>query len=341
MNKTASNRRILFVGNTRSAFVKRDFEILSRNYDVTLLEPPNNVKDWMKYAISTKNEVKMHDLVFGWFAGWHTLPAVHYAKRYRKKTIIVIGGYDAAYVPEIRYGAFTNFKEKIPAKYVMENADLLLAVSEFTKKEILKRVRPRRVEVVYNGVDTDKFQLSLNKDNNLVVTVSVLKWKNLKRKGIETFVRAAKYVPDARFVVIGKFKDDSINYLKQISPENVIFTGYVSDKELVMWMQKAKVICQLSYYEAFGLAPAEGMACGCIPVVTRERSGAPEFVRDLGFYVPYGDPEETAKAINMARQADSTNSLAARKIIEKEFSLKIREKKIIELIEGIFSGERI
>lgn len=325
---------ICFSGNSSVAFIKRDYEILKKFFEVIIIEPPKTKLEWTRYPSIVKKIVKKSDIVFGWFAGWITTPAVYYAKKYNKKSVIVVGGYDAAYVPEINYGAFTNIREKIPAKYVLMHADLLLAVSEFNKKEILKKIKPRKIKVVYNGVDVENFKPDKDKNNNLVITVGKIKKINIKRKGIKTFVGVAKYLPGIDFAVIGGVVDDSIDYLKSIASKNVKFTGFVSDQELLRWYQRAKVICQLSYYESFGLAPAEGMACECIPVVT-DRGALSEIVGNIGFYVPYGDEKATADAIKRALEISDEKRKKARERIMKMFSMDIREEKLLEIIENM------
>jgi len=312
--------KICFAGNLKLTFVKRDYELLKKHFQVDVLKVPHKKLpsiEWFKFLLQLVRKVKKCDVIFGWFAGWHTAFAIYYAKKYGKKSIVVVGGYDAAYVPEINYGAFTNIKEKIPAKYVLENADLLLPVSEFTKREILEKVKPKRIKVVYNGVDVERFKMEGNKEDDLIITVGGISWDNLKRKGIEIFVNTARFLPSTRFVVIGRFIDTSIEHLKKNASKNVEFTGFVSDDELVRWYQRAKVICQLSYYEAFGLAPAEGMACECIPVVTKDKTGMPEFVDNTGFYVPYGDEKATAEAIKKALEAPEELGKKARERIKR------------------------
>ena len=155
-----------------------------------------------------------------------------------------------------------------------------------------------------------------------------------QRKGIETFVKSAKYIPKEKLVVVGKFSDDSIDHLKSIAPPNVKFTGFVSDDELINLYQKAKVVCQLSYYEAFGLSPAEGMACNCIPVVTKQ-GGLIEVAGDAGFFALYGNEKETANAIENALNSPKKSSEKARDRILKLFNKEHREKKLIEIIEKI------
>jgi glycosyltransferase involved in cell wall biosynthesis len=87
-----------------------------------------------------------------------------------------------------------------------------------------------------------------------VITVGGINRDTVKRKGMECFVKCARYLPHVHFVVIGGWLDSSIENLKAIAPQNVEFTGFVSDDELMDWYQKAKVYCQLSLYESFGMA---------------------------------------------------------------------------------------
>ena len=170
-----------------------------------------------------------------------------------------------------------------------------------------------------------------------MITVGGINKSTVKRKGMESFVKSARYLPYMRFVVIGGWLDDSIEYLKSIAPQNVEFTGFVSDDELMEWYQKAKVYCQLSLYESFGMALAESMCCECVPVVINN-AALPEVVGDTGFYVPYGDPEATAEVIKEALKSDKGKE--ARKRIEDMFLIEKREKRLIEIARGLASAEK-
>ena len=262
------------------------------------------------------------------FAGWHTAFPVHYAKKYGKPSVIVVGGYDAAYVPEINYGAFTNIKEKIPVKYIYKNANKVLVVDPSLKGDIIKnaRVKGENIEYLPTGYDPNYWKPKGRK-GNIVLTVGKVSWKVMKRKGFESFVKAAKHVPNAKFVLVGKHADDSIYYLNEIASENVEFTGFVPDDELLSWYQKAKVYCQLSRYEGLPNALCEAMLCECVPVGTRY-CGIPTAIGDCGFYVPYGDEISTAKAIEKALQVYENLGKKARERIMKMFPLKRREIKL-------------
>ena len=319
--------KILFVYADLSSFVKTDLEILERHFDVEPVQwtRTRDVKNMLRIIW----HILRTDLSFTWFAGGHAARVVFLSKLFGKKSIVVVGGYEVANVPEIGYGAMIDPKSARKVKYVLENADKILAVSKFNKNEILKYTSPENVELVHNGVDCDRFKPNDPKDANLVITVGYVDDFVIKRKGFETFVKSAKYLPNIKFVLIGKHRDRSIEHLKSVAPPNVEFTGFVSDEELLGWYQKAKVYCQLSMYESFGMTLAEAMACGCVPVAA-DCAALPEVVGDTGFYVPYGDPKATAEAIEKALQSDKGEE--ARERVKRLFPIERREKEIIDIV---------
>jgi glycosyltransferase involved in cell wall biosynthesis len=268
-------------------------------------------------------------MIFVWFAGFQAFISVFLSKFFGKKLVVVAGGYDAAFVPEINYGVFTCWWRKIMAIFVYKNTNLVLAVSENTKRELLRYIKPKKVFIIYNGVDVEKFRPS-GKKQKFVLTVGNIYWSNIKKKGLETFVRTAKLLPKTRFVLVGRKVDDSINYLMKVAGKNVEFTGYVSLKQLLDLYQRAMVYAQLSYHESFGVSLAEAMACGCKPLVTK-KAALPEVASNCGVYVPYGDTKATAEAIKFALKTNINIKCTRARIVDS-FSLENREKKLIDLL---------
>ncbi|WP_433460892.1 glycosyltransferase family 4 protein [Methanothrix sp.] len=248
-----------------------------------------------------------------------------------KRSAVVAGGYDVAYEPEIDYGQYTLPKHKrMYADIVLRNADIILPVSEFTRSEVLARVRPKRIQLLYPGIDTDEFRPQGEKED-LVMTVASSSGRVIRLKGLNSFIGAAALLPGVRFLVVGLSEADR-EELQSKAAENVLLSGYETQEELLAHYQKAKVYCQLSYRESFGMALVEAMACGCAPVVT-ERGALPEVVGDTGYYVPYGNIRATAEAIEKA--LSSKRGLKARERVEEKFSLKKREQELRSLLEGL------
>jgi glycosyltransferase involved in cell wall biosynthesis len=99
-------------------------------------------------------------------------------------------------------------------------------------------------------------------------------------------------------------------------------------------MLQRAVYVQLSAYESFGMALAEAMQCGCVPVVTR-RGALPEVVGDAGWYVPYGDPDAAARAIREALDAPAAASRAARRRIIDHFPLDKRQHALVDALRAL------
>lgn len=321
--------RIAFVCYSLSSFIKQDFDILSRHYHLekVIYQAPSDI---IKIAAS----IWRSDISFSWFASGHSFIAVLLSKILQKKSIVVAGGYDVAFAPEIDYGQYTQgwLKRKY-ADFALKYADLILAVSEFTKDEAISHVQPKRIEVVYNAIDIDRFKPAGERED-IVLTVASGQKNTIKLKGLDVFVKAASYLPDIQFLILG-VSEDYINSLESLRcSNNVRLCGHTGQEELITYYQKAKVYCQLSYRESFGVALAEAMACGCVPVVT-ERGALPEVVGDTGFYVPYGDEKATADGIKKALK--SGNGSIASERIRRIFSLNKREIALIEAIEDMRS----
>jgi len=268
------------------------------------------------------------DMAFSWFAHNHAYLAVMTARLMGKKSLVVVGGYEVANEPEIGYGAVLDPGMAKKIRYIIENADCILAVSEFSRREILAVAGPRRIETVYNGVDTSFFSPGGRKED-IVLTVCFVSTANIRLKGLDTFINAARQLPEVRFVLIGRALDDALETLKRGAPANVEFVGPIRQDELIGWYRRAKVYCQLSYRESFGVALAEAMSCECVPVVT-DRGALPEVVGDVGFVVPYGDTQATVDAISWV--LISGTGPAARKRVCDTFSLEQREQELRRII---------
>src|SRR5688500_7533861 len=92
--------RILFVYSRESSFVGIDRTVLDERWTVRDWRQQGSIVNVPKLALA----VARSDLVFGWFASWHTFWPVTLAWVLRKPSVVVIGGYDTANMPEIPYG---------------------------------------------------------------------------------------------------------------------------------------------------------------------------------------------------------------------------------------------
>ena len=135
------------------------------------------------------------------------------------------------------------------------------------------------------------------------LTVGAIDRTTLDQKGQRPFVEAARHLPDVKFVFVGKWLDEAADELRASAPDNVEFTGFLDDDGLHDWYRRAAAYVQVSRHEGFGMAVAEAMLAGCVPVVM-DVTAMPEVVDGAGVLVSTQDPAEVADGIRRALDAD-------------------------------------
>jgi len=86
--------------------------------------------------------------------------------------------------------------------------------------------------------------------------------------------------------------------------KDVIYKGYLDERELVRIYQAALAYVDPSFYEGFALQILEAIACG-VPVVASRRSSIPELVGDAGILIDPEDAEAIAHAMTRILMDDN------------------------------------
>ncbi len=321
--------RILFVHNNRATFVEIDLNLLSESFSTEELFLGRPYLDPSKILRS----VRRATLVFGWFASWHTLLPMVFARWLRKRSVLVVGGYDIACMPAIGYGHQRPGLMRIVSRMTMRSAQVLMTNSFYSQREAEQNtgIPASGIAVVYHGVPDPFGAICAEERMPLVLTVGNVDTPNLHRKGLEPFVRSASLLRDLEFEVVGTWKDHAADRLRSLASPNVALTGWLSREALVGRYGQASVYVQASQHEGFGMSVAEAMLGGCIPVVTR--AGAlPEVVGDTGVYVCAADPKDLADGIRRAAGAGSDARRKCRERILSEFPLENRQKGLRNII---------
>lgn len=324
--------KVLFVHQTLVSFVKKDLFIISKAHETREILF-RGLRDIPKIFIGTL----WCDLTFSWFGKLHAFFTVFFCKILTKKSIVVAGGDDVVKEAEIKYGMFSFWWKRWCPLFVFHYADLILCVSEYNLQETIENAKanPKKSKLIYHGFDPEKFRLiDGTAKEQLVITVGGVDLERLERKGYERFVRSAANLPEAQFALIGQWHDNAIDHLREVASNNIIFTGRVTDKELLKWLSRAKVYVQASVHEGFGCSVAEAMLCECIPVVSRQ-AALPEVVGDCGFYLGDLNPESLAKQIKEALSTPEDLGKKARARIKELFPIEKRKNELLETIESI------
>lgn len=322
--------RILYVHSRKASFVAIDRAILAERYEVEDYYQPGR---W-PHPLRLVAGVLRADLVFCWFASWHSFFPITLAWLLRKPSIQIVGGFDTANMPDIGYGHQQGGVRRWASRWIMRRATRLVTNSEYSRSEIAANTPfdPDEVTVVHHGVPDPFGPLDSERPRErLALNVGAVDAGTLVQKGQLPFVLAAKHLPDVRFVLAGKWLDDAIDKLRAVAPPNVEFTGWLSDDDLTDLYARAGAYVQPSRHEGFGLAVAEAMLAGCVPVVM-DVTAMPEVVADAGVLIPSQNPQAVAAGIAKALDAGPTGATRARDRILTTFPLQIRHDGILSVV---------
>jgi glycosyltransferase involved in cell wall biosynthesis len=190
-------------------------------------------------------------------------------------------------------------------------ATCVIAVSEFTKQDVVRHygTPPENIVVTHLAPAPAFTRLGGPEPAALPAGVAgpfILAVGNLEpRKNLRRLIDAfAILVRDRRFtgqlVLVGKrtAADQELERLiTDLGLESrVVFTGFVSEADLVRLYNRASVFAYPSLYEGFGLPPLEAMACGC-PVVASNVTAIPEVLGTAALLVDPLDPAAIAQAL--------------------------------------------
>jgi glycosyltransferase involved in cell wall biosynthesis len=202
------------------------------------------------------------------------------------------------------------------ARDAAARADAIIAVSEFTKSQVvaLLGVQASKVRVVRHGVRSLAYPPRAGQAREKVVlNVGAIQ----KRKNVARLVEAFETLnADWRLALAGSFGygADEIRARIESSParDRISVLGYVDPDELAAWYARAAIFAFPSLDEGFGMPVLEAMAGGA-PVLTSDRSALPEVAGDAALLVNPEDTQALAQALrNLAENDDLRRELVER-----------------------------
>ncbi|MCK9280669.1 MAG: glycosyltransferase family 4 protein [Melioribacteraceae bacterium] len=184
-------------------------------------------------------------------------------------------------------GSFINKKDSLH-RYIYSRVDLALAISRVIKKNLedTTPLKPNKIELLYSGIDDEKFnpekvtknrlreEYKLSKDTILIGIAG----RFSPGKGHEEFIYACEILAakhkNLKFIIIGESSYGESKYGKKISEmpaalgieDNFIFTGFRKDMPEVF--NSLDIFVFPSHAEAFGLTLVEAMCMGLPSVCT-------------------------------------------------------------------------
>ncbi len=280
-----------------------------------------------------------------------SLAAARLAKRYKKPFVLT------QHNTFIEYNGMWDYVETLNdltvGKQTLKAAKKIIVISKATRNYVLSLgADPDKVEVIYNGVDLDRFKpiadarfqvrrkLGISDDAVVATTVRRLVYKN----GIDTLLESARTTarnnPRLVYLVIGKgpdFNDVKTKVSQFGLQRNFVLAGFVSDEDLPSYYNAADFFVLPSKSgEGLPLVALEAMACG-LPLVATNVGGIAEIMTEgFGRIVPANDPEAMAEAsLEYACIKLSNLREKLRNIIAEKYSWDVNVSKLARIYQEV------
>jgi len=229
--------------------------------------------------------------------------------------------------------------------FLIQNANLVLAISEFTKR-VVKDIfdYPREISVIYNGINIcESGSYKEEDDTKSVVFAGTL----AEKKGVISLIKAWEIViseiPTARLFLYGKCGKGVIEKVNKLvsgkAKASIELKGFVSRRMLLEIYRSASCAIFPSYAESFSMAPLESMQTGCPTIFTKRASGEELIKHELnGLLIDPDNIQEIATAIiKMLTDRKSAIEMGCRgsETVKKKFNISVIADQHINLYRSL------
>jgi len=309
------------------------------------------IKDlWIQFYLPFLLEANRIDLYFN---PRYILPF------FRRKTKMVVTMHDMiAFLYPENWPGISGFRIRNYIKYSSQRADIILAVSNCAKKDIIRilNIPEDKIKVIYCGINQKLFKpipdLSLQGivkrkygiRKKYIFTVGPLGTRKNHDRLIDAYSILPKYIrEDYQLVISGEKKGTYHNLLKKVSKtclkDDVVFTGFIPEKEMPVIISAASLFVFPSLYEGFGIPLLEAMACG-IPLLVSNVSSIPEVVGNAALlFDPYNINEMASVIERAVTDKDLSQKLVQRGFERiKKYSWENTAKEVLRVFEEVYNG---
>ena len=208
--------------------------------------------------------------------------------------------------------------------YIAEQAERLITVSHFSKRDILKHlnVPSEKVVVVYPAPEPIYVHLPQGpcrcfleqcygiKGGPLILYLGGFSLRKNVSVLLKAFAAGLKELGSQAVLVLAGKLTPEVRMLQELAchlkiQDRVIYPGYVPVEHLPQFYGAADVFVYPSLYEGFGMPPLEAMACG-IPTITSNAAALTEIVGGGAWQVDPYDPIALSQAIIAVVSEDET-----------------------------------
>lgn len=296
-------KNVTVVYSVERSFVKSDISILEalgfRVYKIHS-RPEKNLLFFLLNRIREKLKsilfISRSKVLISWFNDYHSFIPILFSKLFFKKSIIIVGGYDAIVDNKNNHGLF--FKSGIRSaiaklNYKMVNEVWIVHKSlengcDFAKQKFniisgVRRFTSKKnivIKEINTGYDTRFWNYNQNEEKTGVLTAAFFSDKRvINIKGLNIFNKLASLLPNVNFTIVGESGIRISDFINLES--NIKVMGVQTKSQMKKLYQNNKFYFQGSRLEGLPNSLCEAMLCGCIPVGSRV-FGIPDAIGKTG-----------------------------------------------------------
>lgn len=271
-------------------------------------------------------------------------------KQTKAKSVVSIHDLIFKIYPET-YSLTERYIYDIKFKFACQQADHIVAISENTKKDIIRfyGIKEDKISVIYqtcnplfyqqqNREQVQKTVSAYNLPQDFFICVGTVEARKNLKLIIEAYRQAGNNL-SIPLLVIGKgahYKEECLALVKQYNlSEKFIFIDNLQDNHhLQALYQEAKAMIYPSLYEGFGIPIAEALLSDT-PVIAANTSSLQEAGGPNCSYIDPNNPEELANAmidiLQLGKEARAERCTQGREYAENHFSAEQSSKAIMQL----------
>lgn len=243
-------------------------------------------------------------------------------------------------------------------KKLLKKADLVVAVSAYTKKRLMEDYQVGKVTVINNCIDPFlpepvierniiRKKSGFKEDDFIILTVSRLTTKEVNKNYDKVLVSMSKLksqIPNLKYLFVGKYEEEEKQRLEQKIitlglKDDVVFAGYIPDTDLSSYYNASDLYVMPSKKEGFGITFIEAMYFG-LPVISGNSDGSADALLNgrLGLMVdPERQDEITAAIAKIFVNRESFQP--EKQLVLDNFGFEEYKKKWKTALEGDVSGQ--
>jgi len=233
---------------------------------------------------------------------------------------------------------------------MFETADLLLANSESTRRELIEFGAPKNKTKLHRiGIDISKFNYAPptrdeSSDKIVILSVGRLSPEKGHDVGIRALANIFESNPDLnleyKIIGHGPLRGELESLVKHLDLGEVVhFYGKMQHDDVRQQMQTADLFLHPSRSEGLGKVLLEAQACG-LPIIATNAGGIPEAVRPCksAYLVPPDDPGDLAETLlTVIQSPDSWRkmSIQGRRHVESKFDNRVLNDQLADYYKSL------